>query len=105
MKVAYSRAIGDCEIVLMCGYVGEGKCVVIVKDNIDNDIIKEYGILPQDKAFEIYNNETENDILLVELYNFIDDLTMGGHDFSDDYIRYKAKRLLPVLKSMRKDLK
>jgi hypothetical protein len=56
MKVAYSRNVGDNEVLILCGYVGENKCVVIVKDN-HNNIIKDYGILEQEKAFKTYETE------------------------------------------------
>jgi hypothetical protein len=104
MKVAYSRNIGDNEVLIMCGYVGDNKCVVVVRDS-EHNIIKDYGILPQEKAFEVYNKENDNDLLFVELLNFIDDLTIGSNDLSEDYIKFKAKRFLPLLKQLTKDIK
>jgi hypothetical protein len=104
MKVAYNRNIGDNEVLIMCGYVGDNKCVVIVRDS-EHNIIKDYGILPQEKAFEVYNKENENDFLLIEMLDFIDDLSIGSNDLSEDYIKFKAKRFLPLLKQLTKDIK
>lgn len=40
----------------------------------------------------------ENKDLLVELHDFIEDLTLGVSDLSEGYIIYKAKRFVDMLK-------
>lgn len=101
MKVAYSRNIGDNEVVIMCGYVGDNKCVVLIKDK-DKKIIQDFGDMSKEKAFEVYNNQKENDITLIKLINFLELLTTYERNI---YVSNGAKELLPVLKDMRKDLK
>jgi hypothetical protein len=43
-----------------------------------------------------------NKDLVIELSNFIEDLTLGSSDLSDDYIVYKAKRFVGMLKVAKK---
>lgn len=39
--------------------------------------------------------------LLMELYNFINDLSLGASDLSEDYIVFKAKRFVEMLKVLK----
>jgi hypothetical protein len=36
--------------------------------------------------------------LVIELYNFVDDLTLGTNDLTESYIIFKAKRFVDMLK-------
>lgn len=39
--------------------------------------------------------------LLTELHNFIEDLTLGVSDLTENYIVFKAKRFIDLLKEMK----
>lgn len=42
-----------------------------------------------------------NKELLTELHNFIEDLTLGSSDLTENYIMFKAKRFVDMLKEMK----
>ena len=42
-----------------------------------------------------------NKELLIELHNFIEDLTLGVSDLTESYIVYKAKRFVDMLREVK----
>jgi hypothetical protein len=52
-KRFYYKNYGNVDLCLVCGYVGENKCSVFYRDDKLN-IIKDYGILEEKSAFDLY---------------------------------------------------
>lgn len=58
-KEFYVKKIGNLELCLVCGWVGDNKCVVFYR-NHKGDTTIDFGILDRKIAFETYNKEIEN---------------------------------------------
>jgi hypothetical protein len=55
-KEFYSKKIGNLELCLVCGWVGDNKCVVFYRNHNGNTTI-DFGILDRKIAFETYETE------------------------------------------------
>ena len=55
-KEFYTKKIGNLELCLVCGWVGDNKCVVFYR-NHKGDTTIDFGILDRKIAFETYETE------------------------------------------------
>jgi hypothetical protein len=53
-KMFYTKPIGDLELCLVCGYVGENKCYIFYRKKGEYDSIKEIGTFDENTAFKIF---------------------------------------------------
>jgi len=55
-KEFYTKKIGNLELCLVCGYVGDNQCVVFYR-NHKGDNVLDFGILDRKVAFETFEKE------------------------------------------------
>ncbi len=57
-KEFYTKKIGNLELCLVCGYVGDNQCVVFYR-NHKGDNVLDFGILERKLAFETFEKEID----------------------------------------------